>query len=107
VSTHACCPSTSSGEAIELSEELATLVRGREPERLDPWLPRAHDGAVPSLRRFAEGLSADYKAVRAAVTLDWSNGPVEGQISRLETIKRQMYGRAALDLLECRFLPAT
>jgi transposase len=44
--------------------------------------------------------------VRAAVTLDWSNGPVEGQINRLKTIKRQMYGRANLDLLERRFLPA-
>jgi transposase len=93
-------------EAIELAEEFAALVRGREPERLDPWLQRAQNGAVPSLRRFAESLSADYKAVRAAVTLDWSNGPVEGQINRLKTIKRQMYGRANLDLLERRFLPA-
>ena len=30
-----------------------------------------------SLRRFAKRLSADYEAVRAAVTLGWSNGPVE------------------------------
>jgi transposase len=36
----------------------------------------------------------------------WSNGPVEGQINRLKAIKRQMYGRAKLDLLERRFLPA-
>ena len=93
-------------EAIELAEAFAALVRGREPERLDPWRQRAQNGAVPSLRRFAEGLSADYKAVRAAVTLDWSNDPVEGQINRLKTIKRQMYGRANLDLLERRFLPA-
>jgi hypothetical protein len=32
----AYCPSTSAGETIGLAEELATLVRGREPERLDP-----------------------------------------------------------------------
>ena len=63
-------------------------------------------GAIPSLRRFAKRLSTDYDAVRAAVTLDWSNGPVEGQINRLKTIKRQMYGRVGLDLLERRFLPA-
>jgi len=40
------------------------------------------------------------------VTLAWSNGPVEGHIIRLKTIKRQMYGRADLDLLERRFLLA-
>ena len=40
------------------------------------------------------------------VTLDWSNDPVEGQINRLKTIKRQMYDRAGLDLLERHFLPA-
>jgi transposase len=50
--------------------------------------------------------SADYKAVRTAVTLDWSNGPVEGQIDRLKMFKRTMYGRAGLDLLGRRFLLA-
>ena len=93
-------------EAIGLAEEFAALVRGREPERLDPWLQRAQNGALPSLQRFAKRLSTDYDAVRAAATLDWSNGPVEGQINRLKTIKRQMYGRASLDLLARRFLQA-
>ena len=93
-------------EAIGLAEEFAALVRGREPERLDPWLQWAQDSAVAPLWRFAKRLSADYDAVRAAVTLAWSNGPAEGQINRLKTIKRQMYGRASLDLLERRFLLA-
>jgi transposase len=44
--------------------------------------------------------------VRTAVTLDWSNGPVEGQINRLKMLKRTMYGRAGLDLLGRRFLLA-
>jgi transposase len=93
-------------EAIALAEEFAALVRGRQPERLDPWLQRAQDGTVVSLRRFAKRLSADYEAVRAAVTLGWSNGPVEGQINRLKMLKRTMYGRAGLDLLSRRFLLA-
>jgi transposase len=37
---------------------------------------------------------------------DWSNGPVEGQINRLKMLKRSMFGRAKLDLLSRRFLPA-
>src|SRR4051794_12311040 len=93
-------------EAIALAEEFAALVRRREPERLDPWLQRAQDGTIVSLRRFAKRLSADYEAVRAAVMLGWSNGPVEGQINRLKMLKRTMYGRAGLDLLSRRFLLA-
>ena len=58
------------------------------------------------MRSFAKRLLDDYEAVRAAVELPWSNGPTEGQINRLKTIKRQMYGRANLDLLERRFLLA-
>ena len=93
-------------EAVKLAEEFAALVRGRKPKLLDPWLQRAQDSAVPALQRFAKRLSSDYDAVRAAVTLAWSNGQVEGQINRLKTIKRQMYGRASLNLLERRFLLA-
>ena len=92
--------------AVELAEEFTALVRGHKPDRLDPWLQRAQDSVVPALQRFARRLSSDYEAVRAAVTLAWSNGQVEGQINRLKTIKRQMYGRANLDLLERRFLLA-
>ncbi|MGI4807000.1 MAG: transposase [Janthinobacterium lividum] len=61
---------------------------------------------MPALHRFTKRLSSDYEAVRAAVTLAWSNGQVEGQINRLKTIKRQMYGKASLDLFERRFLLA-
>src|SRR3954447_4922340 len=93
-------------QAIGLAEEFAALVRRREPERLDPWLQRVQDSTVVSLRRFAKRLSADYEAVRAAVTLGWSNGPVEGQINRLKMLKRTMYGRAGLDLLGRCFLLA-
>lgn len=37
----------------------------------------------------------------------WSNGQTESQITRLKLIKRQMYGRAKLDLLEARLIGAT
>ena len=90
--------------AVGPAEEFAALVRGRRPERLDPWLNAAQDGPVAALRRVAKRLQDDGGAVRAAVTLDWSNGQTEGQINRLKTLKRQMYGRAGLDLLERRLL---
>ena len=93
-------------EAIALAEEFAALVRAREPERLEPWLTRAQDSTLSAFRNFAKKLDADIEAVRAAVSLSWSNGPVEGQINRLKMLKRQMYGRANLDLLNRRFLLA-
>ncbi len=93
-------------EAIALAEEFTGLVRDHAPTRLDPWLRRARDCTARQLRSFAKRLLDDYDAVRAAVELAWSNGPTEGQINRLKTIKRQMYGRAKQDLLERRFLRA-
>ena len=43
-------------------------------------------------------------AVRAGLTLEWSNGQTEGQVNRLKTLKRQMYGRAGFVLLRQRLL---
>jgi transposase len=48
----------------------------------------------------------DEAAVRAAITLPWSNGQTEGQITRLKLVKRQMYGRGKLDLLQARLIGA-
>jgi transposase len=93
-------------EAIDLAQDFATLVRQRQPEHLDPWLLRATTSAVDAVRRFANGLSEDYKAVKAGVTLPWSTSPVEGHINRLKMLKRHMFGRARLDLLSRRFLRA-
>lgn len=36
----------------------------------------------------------------------WSNGQTEGQNTKLKLVKRQMYGRANLDLLRTRLLGA-
>ena len=91
-------------EAIALAEDLTTLIRQRDPAQLDPWLKRAATSTLAALRRFAQGLYADYQAVKAGVTLPRSTGPVEGHINRLKMVKRQTFGRAHLDLLGHRFL---
>jgi transposase len=94
-------------EAIDLAEDFAHLVRQRQPERLDAWLQRATSSTLEALQRFASGLREDYAAVKAGVTLPWSTSPVEGHINRLKMVKRQMFGRAHLDLLRRRFLRAS
>jgi transposase len=92
------------GEAIELAEGFAAVVRGRDPGELTRWLGRAEGGSVAELRTFASGLRADEAAVRAGIQLPWSNGPVEEHVNRLKVIKRSMYGRARFDLLRARVL---
>ena len=94
-------------EAMELSEGFARLVRRRQPEGLDFWLEQAGKSCLTAFQRFAGGLREDYEAVKAGVTLPWSTGPVEGQINRLKMLKRQMYGRANIDLLRQRVLLPT
>jgi transposase len=93
-------------EAVALAQDFASLVRQRQPTQLDPWLARAATSTLPPFRRFAKGLREDYAAVKAGVTLPWSQGPIEGHITHLKLLKRQMFGRAQLDLLARRFLLA-
>jgi transposase len=93
-------------EAVALAQDFAALVRPRQPAQLEPWLARAATSTLLPFRRFARGLRADYAAVQSAVTLPWSQGPIEGHINRLKLLKRQMFGRARLDLLARRFLLA-
>ena len=94
-------------EAIALTNGFNHLVRQRQPEGLEAWLERAASSCLTAFERFASGLRDDYDAVQAGLTLPWSNGPVEGQINRLKMLKRQMYGRANIDLLRQRVLLPT
>jgi transposase len=56
--------------------------------------------------RFRWTGDACYDAVRAACSLLWSNGTTEGHVNRLKILKRQMFGRAHLDLLRVKVLHA-
>ncbi|WP_143530405.1 transposase, partial [Rhizobium sp. RU36D] len=72
-------------------------------DNLEAWIDRAARSLVAS---FANGVIRDRAAVQNAMTLMWSNGQTEGQITKLKLIKRQMYGRGQLDLLEARIVGA-
>ena len=61
---------------------------------------------VVGTHRELSATSDNEAAVRAGLTLIWSNGQVEGNVNRLKLIKRQMYGRANFDLLRQRVLHA-
>jgi transposase len=91
-------------EAYELVTDFTTMLRERQGERLDAWLEKVEAQAIAELKNFALGVKRDYEAVKAGLTLEWSNGQTEGQVHRLKLIKRQMYGRGRFDLLRKRVL---
>jgi transposase len=92
-------------EAGELAQEFIGLVQDRSLVRLDAWLDTASTSVCTEMRRFAQGLRQDWASIQNAVSLEWSNGQVEGQVNRLKMVKRQMYGRANFDLLRARVMP--
>lgn len=93
-------------EAQQLATDFGGLVRAKDHPALATWFKRAEASSLPEIRSFAIGLRRDQAAVEAAITSVWSNGQTEGQVNRLKVLKRQMYGRAKLDLLRARFLYA-
>jgi transposase len=68
------------------------------------WVEAARTDTLPALRTFAAGLDKDWDAVLGAVTSSWSSGVVEGTVTKIKLVKRQMYGRAGLPLLRKRVL---
>jgi transposase len=91
-------------EARLLAQEFNRILKQRDQEAFPSWMERASQSRIPEMKSLASGLERDRAAVVAALTYQWSNGPTEGHINRLKTLKRAMYGRAKLDLLKIRTL---
>jgi len=91
-------------EARDIVESFHEMLRHKSAGDLELWIDRAAKSLVAS---FANGIIRDRAAVQNAITSQWSNGQTEGQITKLKLVKRQMYGRGKLDLLEARVIEAT
>ena len=91
---------------VTIADDFLQLLRQRQSDKFDDWLLKTLASSIKPLKTFAKGLLDDYAAVKASMTLEVSNGPVEGLNNKLKMLKRQMYGRAGLDLLAKRFIMA-
>ena len=98
------CTITEISLVASLVDGFQTAIRDKRSDILDTWLAQCRNSQIAAFRRFADGIARDYSAVRAALETVWSNGQTEGQINRLKLLKRQMYGRANLDLLRLRVM---
>ena len=88
---------------MSLINRFLCIIQRKDEADLGPWLCAAKSSLIAS---FARSVTRDLAAVRAAVTEPWSNGQTEGHVNHLKLVKRQIYGRAKLDLLEARLLGA-
>ena len=87
-----------------LSHKFRDIMENKQGHLLTEWIAEVERSPVRELKGFAKGLLNDYHAVKNALSLPWSNGQVEGQINKLKTVKRQMYGRASFSLLRKRLI---
>jgi transposase len=90
---------------LKINGFFAHLICDAAANKLDKWLNEADRCGLPAIQRFARAVNPDLEAVRQAATERWSNELVEGQINRLKTLKRAMYGRAGVELLRARLVP--
>lgn len=89
----------------DLTQRFGQMIRGRRRDALDPWLDDARQGPR-ELQSFARGIERDRTAVEAALTHEWSQGQVEGQVNRLKLTRRSMFGDGKVDLLSRTMLEA-
>ena len=85
--------------AYRLVHDFHRIVKGRLADELDGWLKAAAESGINAMRNFSLGIEKDKAAVLGALTYEWSQGQVEGQVNKLKLRKRQLYGRANFDLL--------
>lgn len=64
--------------AYELTQQFVMMVKERNAKPIDTWLLDCQVSEVSDLVTFAQGLEKEGSALHAALTLPYSNGPVEG-----------------------------
>ena len=97
-----CCPEMA--EAAVHIEDFAKMLTQLEGQRLPDWIETVQASALNALGGFARNLRNDLDAVIRGLSTTWSSGVVEGRVTDIKAIKRQMGGRAGLPLLRKRVL---
>lgn len=75
------------------------ILKGEDVALLEQWMDRTTQINISGLNSFVNGIRQDMEAVKNAIRYKWTNGLVEGNVNRLKTKKREMYGRAGFELL--------
>jgi transposase len=95
------------GQIRDLAQEFRNLFKNKCPEALDAWFHKVAETALEDLKTFATSLRREQDGLTAAIALPWSNGRIEGTVTKIKLIKRSMFGRGSFELLRKRILLAT
>lgn len=95
------------GQLRKLAQGFHGLFKNKCPEALNAWFHKVAETALEDLKTFATSLRREQDGLTAAIALPWSNGRVEGTVTKIKLIKRSMYGRGSFELLRKRILLAT
>lgn len=87
-------------EMYEATAAFCKVINGNETTALVRWMKLYWKTSVSSLRTFIIGIRKDFQAVRNTIKYNITNGITEGFVNKLKAIKRNMYGKAGLDLLK-------
>jgi transposase len=82
----------------------AAMLTGGAATGLLAWIAAVRTSGLPGLTGFAAALADDLDAVIAGLRMSWSSGVVEGRVTDVKMLERQMAGRAGLPLLHKRIL---
>ncbi|MBF4502259.1 transposase [Savagea sp. SN6] len=85
-------------------QQLYDALNDSTAKLFSKWVQDQLSDTTSPFYRYAQRIRSDLQAIQHSFSSPYSNGRLEGQINRLKTIKRMMYGRAGLKLLEKRIL---
>lgn len=85
------------GECKRFYREFRQNLTGLDPVALINQLSCPHE--APCLNGFIASLRKDWEGLLNAASYAISNGIAEGTVNRIKQVKRDMYGRAGIDLL--------
>jgi transposase len=89
-----------------LAQDFRDLFKNKCPEALNAWFQAVAETTLEDLKTFATSLRREQEGLMAAIVLPWSNGRLEGTVTKVKLIKRSMFGRGSFDLLRKRILLA-
>ncbi len=91
-------------QVMEIVEAFLQMLRTLQGQQLAECIQQVQQSNIRETQTFIEKLRQYQDAVQACLTLEWSNGVVEGHVNPLKCLKKTMYGRAKFDLLHQRVL---
>lgn len=91
-------------EMYEAASRFWKIIKKNSVKKLLKWIEKFKNSKLPKIVTFVKGIQLDLEAVKNTLIYPVSNGIVEGYVNKLKTVKRILYGRAKLPLLQRKMI---